>query len=313
MIRTFQHSGKYTSNAFTIDEVVASLSAQKVLLEEGVNFLAEIDPDFTLDKVMVRVVTIETGSLIWDLLVEVYGEYQTDIEEKIVGGLEEMFGVDVPTEYEAVVTLAALAVTYVVARYAYDRVARSKGDRSSAAPTINGDNNVVIQQISSVVGQDPQFIEKALERSLPPAKRKTLIPKVADFLRPAKKDSNAKIELKSAPDIQPAALAEFPSDADLKNVDDSAVIDVEGASIDIRGTDRDKINSGWGAIILGDDRFKKRLPMDLYPTVNPEELARYQNVTANLAVECERTADNKLKPKRIHLLSFEAPNDTSDN
>ena len=68
-----------------------------------------------------------------------------------------MFGVDIPPQYEGIVTLAALAVTYVVARYAYDRVARSKGDSSSAAPTINGDNNIVIQQISSVVGQDPQF------------------------------------------------------------------------------------------------------------------------------------------------------------
>jgi len=78
--------------------------------------------------------------------------------------------------YEGIVTLATLAVTYVVARYAYERVAKSKGENSSAAPVINGDNNVIIQQISSVVGQDPKFIEKALERSLPPTKRKALIP-----------------------------------------------------------------------------------------------------------------------------------------
>jgi len=303
----FKHSGKYTSGAFTVDEVIASLSAQKVLVEEGLNFLAELDPDFTLDKVTVRVDSLVTGSLFWDLLVEVYGEYQTQIEEKVVGSLEEMFGVDIPPEYEGIVTLAALAVTYVVARYAYDRVARSKGESSSAAPTITGDNNIVIQQISSVVGQDPQFIEKALERTLPPSKRKKLIPTVADFLRPAKKDRSAKIEMNNAPDIGPEALAEFPSDADLKAVDDSTVIDVEGAIIDIRGTDRDKINTGWGAIVVGDERFPKRLPMDLYPTVNPEDLAQHQKVRANLAIECERRADNSLKPKRIHLLSFEEP------
>ena len=83
-------------------------------------------------------------------------------------------------------TLAALAVTYMVARYAYERVARSRGENSSGAPVIKGDNNIVIQQISSIVGQDPQFIESALERSLPPSKRRKLIPNVADFLRPAK-------------------------------------------------------------------------------------------------------------------------------
>ncbi len=45
--------------------------------------------------------------------------------------------------------------------------------------------------------------------------------------------------------------------------------------------------------------------MDLYPTVDPEELAKHQNVRANLAIECDKRHDGTLKPKRIHLLSFE--------
>lgn len=309
MKTAFKHSGKYTAATFTIDEVIASLAAQKVLIEEGVNFLAQLDPDFDLDKVTVRVESIKTGTLGWDLLVEVYGKYQTSIEDRVTGSLEEMFGIDIPPEYEGLVTLGTLAVTYVVARYAYDRVFRIRGDGSAAAPVITGDNNVIIQQISSVVGQDPLFIEKALERSLPPSKRRTLIPKVADFLRPSKKDKSAKIEMQNAPDIEASALAEFPSDADLAAVDDSTIIDLEGATLDIRGTDRDKINTGWGAVILGEDRFPKRLPMDLYPTVNPEELAKHQRVVANLAIECERLPDGNLKPKRIHLLSYVEPED----
>ena len=98
-------------------------------------------------------------------MIEVYGKYQTSIEDRVTGSLEEMFGIDIPAEYEGIVTLATLAVTYVVARYAYDRVTRARGKTSAAAPIITGDNNIVIQQISSIVGQDPLFIEKALERS----------------------------------------------------------------------------------------------------------------------------------------------------
>ncbi len=135
---------------------------------------------------------------------------------------------------------------------------------------------------------------------------------MADFLRPSKKNKTAKIELKNAPDIEAGALAEFPSDADLKSVDDSTIIDIEGATLDIRGTDRDKINTGWGAIVMGDEPFPKRLPMDLYPKVNPEDLAKYQRVLANLAIECERKPDRTLKPKRIHLLSFIEPPEESD-
>ena len=126
-------------------------------------------------------------------------------------------------------------------------------------------------------------------------------------MRPSKKDISAKIELRNAPDIEAETLAEFPNDADLNGVDDSTVIDLEGAVIDIRGTDRDKINSGWGAVIISDERFPKRLPMDLYPTVDPERLAKFQKVEANLSIECERRPDNTLRPRRIHLLSFDEP------
>jgi hypothetical protein len=90
----------------------------------------------------------------------------------------------------------------------------------------------------------------------------------------------------------------------LASIEDSKIIDLEGATIDIRGTDRDKINTGWGAIILGDERFPKGLAMDLYPTVDPEKLAKLQKVKANLAIECDRRPDGNLKPKCIHLLSF---------
>lgn len=307
MKKTFRHKGKYTAEAFTLGEVISSLAAQKVLIEEGVRFLAELDAGFNLDNVIIRVDSVKAGTMGWDLMVEVYGKYQTQIEDKVTGTLEEMFGIEIPPEYEGIVTLATLAVTYVVARYAYDRVARSKGSDATGAPVINGDNNIIIQQIGGIVGQDPAAIEKALERALPPAKRKALTSKVADFLRPSKKDKAAQIQIENAPDISPEALAEFPSDADLAGVDDSTSIDLERATIDIRGTDRDSIKSGWGAIIVGEDRFPKRLPMDLYPTVNPEELARHQQVVANLSVECERLADQTLKPKRIHLLSFEEP------
>lgn len=110
--------------------------------------------------------------------------------------------------------------------------------------------------------------------------------------------------MQGAPNIEAQSISEFPSDAELSNVDDTTIIALEGQDIDIRGTDRDRNSTGWGAIIIGDDRFPKRLQMDLYPTVDRETLAGHQIVTANLVVECERKADTNLRSKRIHLLSF---------
>ncbi len=306
MAVTFHHKGKYTGDDFTIDEVINSLSAQKELIEAGVRFLSEIDGNFRYDGTKIRVESIARGTLGWDFLVEVYGQYQKQIQDEVVGSLEGVFNVDIPAEYEGLVTLGAIAVTYMVARYAYDRVARVSG---SSAPSvhISGQNNVVIQQIAGTLNAETAHIEKALERSLPPAERKRLIPRVADFLRPSRKEDGQEIKLVGAPDIPSAVLQEFPSDAALATVDDSVNIDVAGAKLNIRGLDRDKHKQGWHAAILGDDRFPKRLPMDLYPTVDPEKLADYPTVTADLVVECEKNGPGDLRPKRIHLLSFTPP------
>ena len=54
MAAVFHHRGKYTASDFTVDEVVSSLIAQKELIASGLEFLAELDPNFRYEgaKVM---------------------------------------------------------------------------------------------------------------------------------------------------------------------------------------------------------------------------------------------------------------------
>lgn len=301
----FKHSGKYTGEEFNIDEVIGSLSSQKILLTSGVHVIGRIDEDFKVEDVKIYVKRLETNTLFWDILVEVHGLYQERIASEVVGGVEEMFGVDIPADYEPLVSLAALAVTYMVARYAYERVAKGKGPDTPPPVHIHSENSVIIQNIADIVHQSPEAVADAIERAVPPVKRRALIPKVADFLRPSRKEPGEQIEVDGAPPISPEALREFPSDAELASVEDSTLVDVERAWVEIRSTDRDKTKSGWGAIIRDDGRFPKRLPMDLYPTVKAEKLAAFHFVRADVVVECDRLADGTLKPKRIHLLSFD--------
>lgn len=300
----FQHSGKYTGSRFTVDEVINSLAAQRELLKSGAYLISHLDQDFRIDEIKILISRIESNSLLWDILVEVYGAYQERLQGTVTSGIEEMFGIDIPAEYEPLVTLGSLAVTYFVARYAYERVTRTK-ERSQPSVYISGEGNVVIQNIAEIVHQSPEAVERALERAVPPARRKALIPKVADFFRPAKKAPNERIEIIGAPPITAETLREFPSDAELAAVDDSLNIDVEGAMVEIRATDRDRLKTGWSAIVLHDERFPKRLPMDLYPTVDAEKLASHHFVRGNLVVECERGPNGSLKPRRLHLLSYD--------
>lgn len=301
---TFHHKGRYTSEIIPIEDVIASLQAQKEILTTSSLVLSELDYDIEIDDIKIFVEELKSGTLSWDFLIEIYGKYQDRVEGLVVGNLEEMFGIDIPESYEPLVTLVALAITYMVARYAYERLLRANG-RSAPSVHIKGENNVVIQNIAQIVNQSPEAVEKALDRAVPLSKRQSLLPRVADFLRPARKEHDAKIEIEGAPDISREALKEFPSDAELKSIDDSRNIDVHGAKLEIRATDRDRNKTGWGAMIHGDERFKRRLPMDLYPTVDADALAENHFIRGDLIVECDAGADGQLKPKRIHLISWD--------
>lgn len=310
MLLVFRHSGRYTANRFTIDDVIGTLGAQREILRVAALALTQLDESITVQDIQFVVERIEAGSLAWDILVEVEALYQRQISEVVVEGIEEMFGVDVPAEYEALISLLSVAVVYMVARYAYERVARSSGT-SQPAIHISGENNVVVQTVAQVVNQTPEAVAAALDRAVTPTRRRQLVSRVADFLRPARQEAGSIIEIAGAPTIPAEAIREFPGDAALEAVDDSSMLDVEGAIIEIRAMDRDRSKTGWSARIWRDDRFPKRLPMDLYPTVNAEALASHHFVNANLIVEGERTPDGNFRPRRIHLISYE-PADSPD-
>lgn len=304
MLLVFRHSGRYSANRFTIDDVIGSLAGQREILRVAAMALPQLDDAVTVQDIQFVVERIEAGSLVWDILVEVQARYQRQIDDVVIEGIEDMFGADIPAEYEALVSLLSVAVVYMVARYAYERVVRGSG-ASQPSVHISGENNVVIQNVARVVNQSPESVAAALDRAVPPARRRQLVSRVADFLRPARQEPGSVIEVAGAPTIPAEAIREFPGDAALEAVDDSSNLDVEDAILEIRAMDRDRSKTGWSARIWRDDRFPRRLPMDLYPTVNAEALAMRHFVRANLIIEGERTPGGGFRPKRIHLISYE--------
>lgn len=298
----FPHRVDYRDGTASIDEIIENLKAQKRLLEEGVKVLELSLPDLNIEAMHIRVVQVASGSLITEFLILLYGAYQEDIQQNVIGGIEAMFGTDIPPEYEALVTLVTLAVVYFIARYAYDAVRQKKQDRP-ASTHIDGDYNTVINIISDKINVPASVVESAVHDAVPASRRRSLIKSVTKFLRPREDGQTSPVEVKGVGEISQATLEEYPSDSELAEIDDSKNIDVPNAVLDIRAVDRDKNNTGWAAVIVGDKRFKKRLPMDLYPTINAEALAKKERVTGDLIIEGERKPDGSFRPKRIHLLS----------
>jgi hypothetical protein len=309
MRQVVRHKIKYTAETVSLADVIDSLQAQQRLLQEGVAVLARAAPDSDLRIVAIRVNNIVASSMLIDLGIELYHAYQTSIDDKVIKGIEGLTGTDVPAEYEALVTLAALGVTYFVARWAYDKVFnRKKKEQPKLAPApsihIDGDYNRVVTIIADRLNLDPSAIDRAFEDEITPKKRRQLVGRVTDFLRPAKAEPGSSIEVEGLGEIAPETIAEYPNEADLAGLEDTTILDLPGAFIEIRATDRDSLKTGWKAKILWNENFPTRLPMDLYPTVDADSLADHKVVKADLAIEFARERGGTLRPKRIHLINF---------
>lgn len=306
MQQIVRHKLVYTADKVALTELIDSLQAQERLLQEGVVVLARAAPDSDLRLITIQVNSIASGSLLVDLSLELYHAYQTSIDDEVIKGIEGLTGLEIPAQYESLVSLAAIGVAFYIARWAYKRVANNK-DRSHQRPVhIETTYNQVVTVIAERLQLDSAAVDRAFASELTPKKERQLLGRVTDFLRPAKQDPGSEIEVAGFGTITSETIAEYPSDADLVGLEDTTVLDLPGARIEIRATDRDSLRTGWKAKILDNDDFPSKLPMDLYPTVDAEKLADHKVVTADLSIEFARESGGTLRPKRIHLLRFDS-------
>ncbi len=304
MLQKFPHQIRYIDCNLTLDEAIDNLRAQKRLIEQGVNVLTRTVPGMDVTDVTIRVVQVSAGSFTTEFVVQLYSSYQDNIEDAVTKGVEGLFGVDIPEDMEPLVTLAALAVTYFVARFAYDAIRSRKKDRS-ASTHIEGDYNTVLNIMADKLNISQSAIEDALQDTVTPPKRRSLIGSVTRFFRPEHSGKNGPINVKGFGDIKRETIGEYPTDAELSEIDETRNIDIPEATIDIRATDRDRFKKGWAAVLVGHSEFKKRMPMDIYPTVDVENLSHYDTIVGDVIVEGETSPQGKFRPKIIHLIKFD--------
>jgi hypothetical protein len=310
------HKINYSADSIPLSDVIESLQAQQRLLHEGVAVLARAAPDSDLRLVNIKVNSVTAGSLRIDLLLEMYHAYQESVDDKIIKGIEALTGTDVPPEAEALVTIATLGVAYFVARYAYDAVFKKKKKEDPTLPAappihIEGHYNNVVTVIAGQLNVPYEAVDKAFHDEITPAKRRQLVGRVTDFLRPAKSSPGSVIDVEGLGQIDAETIAEYPAEYDLADLGDTSILNLPNAHIEIRALDRDSLKSGWKAKILGNDNFPQKLPMDLYPTIDAEKLADHRIITGDLAIEFIRDKDGTVRPKKMHLLTFEAADDNT--
>lgn len=303
MANSVPYTFKYSSDKLTLDDVIASMQAQRDIIKTSLEVIEKTQPSIALDSSQIYIETIKTDSKFFEYMILLFGAYQEDVQDVVVNNVESLIGMDIPEFWEPAVTLTTLAVIYFIARYAFDKVHKGS-DNSEGQPLINDSFNTTINMIGDVSNVAPDVVEKALHDAIPLTKRKALIKKVADVLRPARSDKGSLIEIGKMNRIPAPEIHEFPSDSEIAGIQETNNIPEIDAKIDIRATDKDRQKTGWGAQILENAKYPKRLPMDLYPNVDAEALAMHDVVVADIVVDVDVDFEGNIRPKKIHLLSY---------
>lgn len=300
MATVFRHHLRYTAGEYSIDEVISLLRAQKTILNLGVQVLPQLDPGIEIEKVKYLIDEIHAGTLAFDIIIEVYNQYQKQIEDRLIPPLEEALGMDVPEGLEALITLLAIAAAFVAGRWAYERM---RGVRRPDAPPVHieGDYNQVIQIVASKLNISEDECDSAVRRAVSPDKLKEIVAALARLVGPARRK---KAEIEYADNvINKDTLDEMPTAFDAKEIENTVeMLHHDSIQVEIRATDLDYRKRGWGGVAMIDGVEARRVPIEVYPTVPTNALEAGRVHTVDAILEADRQPDGSLIPKRLHVV-----------
>lgn len=300
---TFPYKVDYEqTTSLTLVEIAEAFVANEKLIVKAAALIEEVFDGLNISKAEIQLRSLNYGSLKQEFLVAIVLAFQQDIQESVSVFIENLLGVDVPQEYEWALSLFVLLIVLYGARYIYQKVNPSKEPSA-----IQGDYNTVVNLTARTVKVTPEQLEKAVQKVMPPKAQVGLTGPIAKFFRPAKKGGASPITLPGTPGVSTEAVREFPAEADIERIEDSFIENYPDTLVEIRAVDRDKNVRGWAARLPEVAEVAGRLPMRLYPTIEPELVATHERIRADVAVEFRSQGDGEPAPKLIHLIAVRGP------
>lgn len=301
MERRFRYDVAYPDNHnIPLSDVAATLLVYERVAPILGRVLEELNSGLVIEKVEFSVREIRSGSLYEAFFVAIFLAFQNDLEEEVPALIETLTGVPVPDDYNTIVTVLVLIILFAGTKYLFEGGRRTK---ATTPPSIQGNNNLYLNIAAGKLGVSAEEVEKAVSKAI--GKRE--LPKVAraavDFFRPSKRGPSGRIVPRGLPEIPKEATAEFPSEATLSQLgEDTVPTPIPEATLEVRATDRDHADRGWGGRLVSPSVVTKRLPLKLYPTVDRDELAAAESCVVEAVLESKPTESGDLRPIAIHVV-----------
>jgi hypothetical protein len=287
-----RHEIRYaTEHPVPVKDVIASLQG---LQRISTHFLPRTLSALTGVEVIGADLFVEgfdEGSFIEDVLVKLVFGSQEKLDaflKKAHGGVvADVKGIIVK---HPIVSVAVLSLVAYGAAQAYS--AMNGGQQSSY---IQANNNVINIIGAESYRMDPEAFASILASAVGPD-RNEIAQNAAKVLAPAKNEAAGVIlDGNQRLSITPEAVNAVPAKVEFDGPPlEEACLDVD---LQIRAIDRDKVRQGWKGLIPG--LVDRRVPLKLSDSVDPEVLATYATVRADVHIVYRRDKSGNSKPRQI--------------
>jgi hypothetical protein len=278
----------------SVPEVAKSIIAQDKLLRDALAVLEEVFPNLAFERpdISVREIAQQSPLRIF-LVATLFAVYGEELGKDVPDVLNTLFGIDVPDEYDSVVSVIFL----LVAMYGLEWLCRKIASEARDYKKVRAERRRLLENAAKRVSVPEEQLEEAIEKMLSKKKRSAMKAS-AEFFEPAKR-LRARSVSTSGESIAEDVIQDMPSAVDLAQYEPpNEVQEISRAVVHFRAHDLDR-NKAWAATI--EEVYPDRRPLHLAPHVNPEQLFERTEVIADVIVTSVLDAEGDYIPSLYYL------------
>lgn len=290
------HQQIYYSNKelVPIRDVAESLLALEAIIRQSPDVLEAMFPGTKIQSVEIYINELKSDSIWEDVIVKfIFGNQQKF--DEFIANMRERIGMDNIMNNPQL--LSSIILVMILSGGAY-YLGKDKSATPEQKATIEANNNTIIQIGAGMVELDAEDFKAIIDSAI---KDKDKLAKNAiKVVSPAKRDPEASITFNDNEELRiqnqsVKAMPRFIQEPE----DEEYIEDYKNIELEIRAIDLDSTKRGWAVVVP--ELHKKRVRLQLDPTIDPEDLLDKRKINANVTVIFVHDKDYNKIPKLVFL------------
>jgi uncharacterized protein (UPF0333 family) len=290
------HQQIYYSNKelVPIKDVAESLLALEAIIRQSPDILEAMFPGTKIQSVEIYINELKSDSIWEDVVVKFIFGNQQKFDEFIVSARERIGMDNIMNNPQLLSTIILVMILSGGAYY----LGKDKSATPQQKATIEANNNTIIQIGAGMVELSSEDFKAIIESAI---KDKDKLSKNAiKVVNPAARDPEASITFNGNEELRienqsVKAMPRFVQEPE----DEEYIEDYKNIELEIRAIDLDNTKRGWAVVVP--DLHKRRVRLQLDPSVNPEDLLDKRKVNADVTVIFGHDKEYNKIPKLVFL------------